>query len=252
MLKKELSILFLAFAGMCFACQTVRSQENTKKLPPIVIAQYDQKLAELEYQIRDLTGKIEVLTHTLKQTQAKLDVLNKDVQGRLTQLEASKSSGKKNRRQASSSSNKGQPKAQPSSNKNSTTSVSGTAEEKYQQARQYILSSDFDKAQQAFQEFTKAYPKHKLTSNAYYWLGETYYARDDYAKASAVFAEGYKKFPNNAKTPGILLKLGMSLQALDRPNDACKAFNKIEQSFKNAPRNIMQLAKKQKTLASCK
>ncbi len=57
----------------------------------------------------------------------------------------------------------------------------------YSNAFRLINEKKFAEASVAFDAFVKKYPKDPLTSNAYYWLGESYYARGDYTRAAVGF-----------------------------------------------------------------
>ena len=81
----------------------------------------------------------------------------------------------------------------------------------------------------------KEYPDNKLSSNAYYWLGETFYVRKNYQLAAYNFAAGYKKFPEGSKAADQLLKLGISLFSLEKLTEACATFKKLLEEFPKIP-----------------
>ena len=86
--------------------------------------------------------------------------------------------------------------------------------------------------------FLDKHPRHRLASNAYYWLGETYYVRRNFQKAVHIFAEGYQKLPKGGKSADNLLKLGMSLDKLNKKKEACTTFAKLTKEFPNADKDI--------------
>ena len=69
-----------------------------------------------------------------------------------------------------------------------------------------LSTGEYEAAEVTFTKFLKDYPEDKLSSNAYYWLGETFYVRKNYQLA-AITAAGYKKFPEGSKAADQLLKL---------------------------------------------
>ena len=115
----------------------------------------------------------------------------------------------------------------------------------------FLKRRDFEGAERALKAFVEAYPGNELSGNAQYWLGETYYVRKNYGAAANVFAEGFKRYPKSNKAPDNLLKLGMSLAALERIEDACITFNKLDKEYPNAKSAIKQRYKKELIRLNC-
>ena len=135
---------------------------------------------------------------------------------------------------------------------NSIISNSKSPEEVYQRAYNILSKGNYEAAEVAFIEFIKDYSDHNLTSNAYYWLGETFYVRKNYQLAAYNFAAGYKKFPRGSKAADQLLKLGISLYTLNKNTEACATFIKLDEEFSNAPSRISNRAKTFKEKLDCK
>lgn len=110
----------------------------------------------------------------------------------------------------------------------------------YEIAFSFIKSNDYTRAIKSFESFIIEFPKHKLASNAYYWMGESYYAQKNFKEASIKFLKGYNGFPQGRKAPDNLLKLGMSLGQIGQKENACKTFSKLSSEFPNAPAAIKQ------------
>ena len=137
-------------------------------------------------------------------------------------------------------------------NNNSIVSISKNPEEIYQRAYNILSKGNYEAAEAAFSTFIKDYPDHNLTSNAYYWLGQTFFVRKDHQKAAATFAEGYIKIPNGSKAADQLFKLGISLNSLNKNTDACATFKKLDKEFPGAPSRISDRAKTFKEKLGCK
>ena len=137
-------------------------------------------------------------------------------------------------------------------NNNSIVSISKNPEEIYQRAYNILSKGNYEAAEAAFTTFIKDYPDHNLTSNAYYWLGQTFFVRKDHQKAAATFAEGYIKIPNGSKAADQLFKLGISLNSLNKNTDACATFKKLDKEFPGAPSRISDRAKTFKEKLGCK
>lgn len=233
-----------------------QQRPSIQQLPPVAISHYDQKIEDLEYQLRQVTGQLEVMTHRLKQMQEKMELMTRDYAERLQNLEGRRMSSNQvapsqQTQNVAQKENKAPNFQVQQVSRNDVKLPDGMSKEQYNYARSFLLSSDYDKAEVAFKQFIEKNTNSPLISNAYYWLGETYYVRNKYKDAISTFAEGYKKFPRSNKAPGSLLKLGMSLKAINRPNDACKAFKQIQKHSSKASKNILKMAKKQQIASGC-
>ena len=82
-----------------------------------------------------------------------------------------------------------------------------------------------------------------LTSNAYYWLGETYYVQKKFQLAAISFARGFQNFPKGNKAIDQLFKLALTFMNLGKNEDACAAFSKLESEFPDAPKRISNRSK---------
>ena len=128
----------------------------------------------------------------------------------------------------------------------------GSAEDQYKFAFNILLQNDYDQAERAFRAYIDKYPTDPRSDNARYWLAETYYVRDKFEPASTAFAEAYQKAPNGQKAPDNLLKLGMSLGKLNKPREACAAFQRLGEQFPNAPGTVKSRAQAEKNRLNCK
>ena len=127
----------------------------------------------------------------------------------------------------------------------------GTVKEQYAYAFGLLRQANYDRAEQALQEFLGLHPKEPLASNARYWLGETYYVRAAYVQAAEIFLEGYQADPKGPKAPDSLLKLGMSLAGLDKKREACAAFEKLTKDFPDAAAGVKNTVNREKQKNGC-
>ena len=130
----------------------------------------------------------------------------------------------------------------------------GTPKERYDFALsllRLLRSQDLFKAERAFEEFLTAHADHELADNARYWLAESHYVREDYNQAAAVFVEGYQTSPTGIKAPDNLLKLGMSLSRLGRGDEACAAFQELNEKFPDSADRIKVRSQKEWQKAGC-
>ena len=125
-------------------------------------------------------------------------------------------------------------------------------EEIYQRAYNMLSKGNYEAAEAAFIKFINDFSDHSLTSNAYYWLGETFYVRKNYIQAAQNFAAGYKKFPKGSKASAQLLKLGISLYALNKNKEACSTFAKLNKEFSELSLSISSRVNTYKAKLDCK
>tara|TARA_B100000674_G_scaffold457802_1_gene433502 strand:- start:2025 stop:3014 length:990 start_codon:yes stop_codon:yes gene_type:complete len=137
-------------------------------------------------------------------------------------------------------------------NVNEAINVPKDPKEIYQRAYNMLSTGEYEAAEVAFTKFIKEYPDNKLSSNAYYWLGETFYVRKNYQLAAYNFAAGYKKFPEGSKAADQLLKLGISLFSLEKLTEACATFKKLLEEFPKMPPRILTRANSFQERLECK
>lgn len=93
-------------------------------------------------------------------------------------------------------------------------------EKQYNEALKLYQDGDFDKAEAAFSAFLSKHPKHSMSDNALFWLGEGYMARKMYKSAAAKFQDLIDNHPKSdmrceAMTNQVkcLAELGMEKEA---------------------------------------
>ena len=249
------------------------------------------RFSELENQLRELTGRVELLSHDVSELTARFDKLVGDVDFRLSALErggapaagAAPAPGNAAPSAAAPSSTPpasqaqvppgqsrmvlvpgpaGQaaaPQAGPAPAPQQSAAVTlpqGSPEAQYEFAYAQLLQAqreqgDFGRAEAALKSFISANPNHRLAGNAQYWLGETYYVRRDYNNAAIAFAEGFQKYPNSEKAPDNLLKLGMSLGQLNQKAKACGTLGELERRYPQASASIKQATQREKQRLGC-
>ena len=121
----------------------------------------------------------------------------------------------------------------------------------YKHAYNMLIQENFVEAEKYFNIFIGENPKDPLSSNAYYWLGETFYVQKQFQKAAISFAKGYQQFPKGNKALDQLFKLSLTFINLGKNEDACASFSKLEIEFPNAPKRIKSRVKDYKDRAKC-
>jgi tol-pal system protein YbgF len=127
----------------------------------------------------------------------------------------------------------------------------GSVEEQYNLAFGKLTQLDYAGAEEAFRAFIQRNPTHDLTSNAYYWLGESFYARNIYGEAAQAFETLYLTYPKATKVPDALLKFGLSKAGSGHSAEACGALRRLKRDHPNADIRLHRRADSELARISC-
>ena len=105
----------------------------------------------------------------------------------------------------------------------------------YDNGMDLFNTRQYQAALKSFSDFTKAYPKHQLTSNSWFWQGECNYQMKNYAAAALAYENVIAGFPNSAKAPASYLKQGMAFLQLGKKAAAKQRLNELIKKFPKAP-----------------
>lgn len=169
----------------------------------------DERISACESNVQNLTGRVEVLEHLLKELR-------------------SKSLSSENTPQTIS--------AIPGEHLQTPIAASGSDEKReYDLALGALKESRFEDAEKLFASFMQKHTNSELMGNAYFWYAETFYRRSEFDKAAVHYLKGYKQYPKSPKASDNLLKLALSLGELKKYKDACAMLNKLDSEYKNRP-----------------
>ena len=93
----------------------------------------------------------------------------------------------------------------------------------------------FADGRKALQRFMRDHPKHELTVNAIYWIGEAYYGEKQYEKAILQFQDVIQKFSTHAKAPAAMLKQGLAFGALGEQATEIALLKKVVAQYPKSP-----------------
>lgn len=227
-----------------------------KSLSSGYISRNEQRLGDIETKSRANYGLIEEIDNKIKDLEQKLNILNKEYQSKVSNIDKQINSIKKTKKTVSElepdSINKIEVKVNESNlpvkqheNINET-----EIKKKYENAIKLLWANKFNEAETHLLELKKINPE-DLMPNIQYWLGEVYYANKNFQQAIIEFGEGFAKYPDSIKGPDNLLKLGLSFSNLNRKNDACNAFFELELKFKNAAKNVIERSQNERKKLDC-
>lgn len=122
----------------------------------------------------------------------------------------------------------------------------------YSHAFKLLNEKKFGEATTSFDAFVKKYPTDPLTSNAFYWLGESQYIRKDFTRAAESFRKGFETNPEGQKAPDNLYKLAMSLGQVKRTNEACIVLKRVIDKYSETASRTAVKAQDARTNLQCK
>ena len=105
----------------------------------------------------------------------------------------------------------------------------------YDNGMDLFNTRQYQEALKSFSDFTKAYPKHQLTSNAWFWQGECNYQMKNFAAAALAYENVIAGFPNSVKAPASYLKQGMAFLQLGKKAAAKQRLRELTKKFPKAP-----------------
>lgn len=238
------------------------SPNYSSDISPGSAAAYEDRMAAIEQQQREITGKLEQMQYDLRQMTDRLNRAAMDGpvpanRGASTSYNSGSSAATyvapvSNGPADGTVYNSNGYKSQVLGTMSSAGGASGGSPDSlYEDAFTDIRNARYDSAATKFRSFMSSYPTHSLASNAQYWLAETYYVRADYRQSAKLFAQGYQDYPQGSKAPDSLLKLGLSLSRLGKKDDACLSFKQLKKDFPGEQTAVMRAAQQEMKQIGC-
>tara|TARA_X000000950_G_scaffold92853_1_gene116937 strand:- start:1324 stop:2172 length:849 start_codon:yes stop_codon:yes gene_type:complete len=227
-----------------------------KSLSSGYISRNEQRLDNIETKNRANYGLIEEIDNKIKDLEQKLNILNKEYQSKVSNIDKQINSIKKKKTTISDSEPDSKNTIEVNVNESDlpvkqVEKINETEiKKKYENAIKLLWANKFNEAETHLLELKKINPE-DLMPNIQYWLGEVYYANKNFQQAIIEFGEGFAKYPDSIKGPDNLLKLGLSFSNLNKKNDACNAFFELELKFKNAAKNVIERSQNERKKLDC-
>lgn len=176
------------------------------------------RLEQLQRELQELRGQVEVQGHTLEQLKQRQRDLYMDVDRRLQQLESGGApSAAVPGSAAAGAADSGRIPAMPSRPAASGDGEGGAADpgagtagqrEQYQQALDILREGRYMQAAEAFRGFLQVHPDSAYAGNAQYWLAESYYVTRQFPQALEEFGKVVEAYPDSNKVADARLKIG--------------------------------------------
>jgi tol-pal system protein YbgF len=210
------------------------------------MADLANRLGDLEQSLTRLNGSIEAATHeadVAKRENAALSAQVKALTDRLAAAEQKAAEAATVAAPAPSGEEPPPPPAGPDQK--------AAAADAFAQARQLMLSGDYDGAETAFSGFVSAYPDDAKTPEARYWWGKTLSVRGAHANAASAYIGAIRGWPKTGWAPDAVGELARSLLALKKPDDACAALSELGKRYPKAPAAVTTRAAATARQAKC-
>ncbi len=173
------------------------------------------RIEQLQGDVQQLRGQIEVQTHTLDDMQRRQRELYLDIDRRLQQLESGQMAQPVEplAPAADVPVTAAPPTASPPTTQGSVAVApppepSAEEQAEYEKALAILREGRYADAAATFNQFLASYPGSAYADNASYWLGETYYVTRDFDRALATFDKLINSHPQSPKLPDARLKMG--------------------------------------------
>jgi len=253
-LEKELQSLRRSGGSLSPTTAAAPSGANIEAL----VERQESMRAEFDQQLAEATDTVERVGFEVTKLSRRMDKLVRDVDQRLSELEANVTALQQEA-PAHSVGIDGGAVAVPTQDEEAAPAASaapagaqvvatnvlpkGTPIEQYGHAQNLLKQLKFSEAESALKEFLDKHPENDLAENARYWLGETFYVRKDYETAARIFLEGYRANKQGRKAADNLLKLGISLRRLGQKQEACVTLSELVEGHKLAAKNVLDRAR---------
>ncbi len=215
--RTALALLLLALAGNAPAASKAeleaRIVQLERKLDSRGLVDMFNQLTELQRQVQQLRGDVEVANHTLENLQKRQRDLYLDIDRRLNRLEAggvaAPTAGAPTLAGPGGAAGGAPPPAGAQAPAAAAPALDPAEQRKaYDQALELLKQGRYDDAAGAFQAFLKQYAGSSYADNAQYWLGEVYYVTRKFPQALTEFAKVVDAYPDSPKVADARLKLG--------------------------------------------
>ena len=199
------------------------------------MADLSNRIADLEQSLTRVNGSLETATYELNQAKRANQSLEAQVKALSDRLAAAEQAAAPPPEVAGAA--PAAPTASPA--------------EAFTQARQMMLSGDYEAAEAAFSAYVANYPDAPRTPEARYWLGKTLSVRAAHAQAATAYIGAIRGWPQTGWAPDAVVELARSLIALKKPTDACQTLAELGRRYPKAPAAVTARAAATRTQAKC-
>jgi len=190
---------------------------------------------DLNQEIRELTGRIELMEFDIKQIKSMLENIHNELTK--TTVESKNSINFEDSNQLTDTT--------------PLHPVLTTIEDAYDHALATLKEDKLEEAEKEFFDIIHNYPSHEIKSNAYFWYAETFFRRANFEKAARFYLKGYKQYPKGNKASDSLLKLALALGEINKNHEACTILKKLDKEFPDRSAIAKKRSEDAKTKFNC-
>jgi tol-pal system protein YbgF len=253
-MKKITLCLFILFASPLFAdtpnMTLTPANGPSQQLSPVEYQQIHnllqlnlpQKIEQLEQNIQDLQGILEIQGHQIQTLEKKRQATTSTTPTRpisfqpikitTPQIPTITPSTPETSSVPITTAAAVQAQATPS---NPVNTPAAKEQQAYQQAFMSIKTKQYTQAIDGMKTYLSTYPNGKFVPNAHYWLGELYAISGDNQAANDQFNRVVNQYQASAKVPDALLKLGSLAEADQNYTQAKADFRRITTNHPDTP-----------------
>jgi len=195
------------------------------------VADLTARLDSLESQLREITGQAEQNANRLRQMEAALARFQESAGARLDVLERADVPAEPARQTATVVEPAPQLPRAAVGTGDDAAAKADAAEQAYNSGFRLWEQRRYAEAQQTLEKVAKTYPSSKWASWANNLAGRAYLDGGKPATAAKLFLANYQGNPKGERAADSLYFLGQALVALDKPADACKAYDELEDVY---------------------
>jgi len=185
------------------------------------------RMSQLENEIRQLRGDLELATHDIKQMKTRQRELYNDIDRRLSDMEKRVQGGTSFSAPPVASKKSKKSRKQASVKVPDYSKVDRGERKEYQAAFKLLRDSRYQQAIESFKAYLVKFPKGTFAVNAQYWLAEAHYVSRNFKEAIVEFNKVIKNYPKNSKVTGARIKIGYCYYELKQYAKAKKALKYV-------------------------
>jgi TolA-binding protein len=217
------------------------------------VADLTARVDALESQLAAITGQAEANGNRLRQIEDSMNRLRESVGARLDVLERGSSPAPAASilpspppPAARSAATPGFTRATPPPPARSTPAANPApasaegAEDAYNEGFHLWEQKRYAEAEQSLEAMARAYPHHRLASWAKNLAGRAYLDEGKPATAARMFLANYQDNPRGERAADSLFYLGQALAKLNKPADACKAYDELQDVYGQSMRDYLK------------
>jgi tol-pal system protein YbgF len=201
------------------------------------------RLARLEAEIQQLTGRIEQMAFEQRNVAEDATRRIGDIEFRLTELEGGDISALAPVVPLGAAGAGSVVAAAPA--------VSISERGDLDRAIEDVNQGRFDQGEDRLRGFLTTYPGSPLEGEALHWLGESQFMRGSFQNAARSYLNGYNTDRSNAFAPKNLYRLGVTLGRLGQLNEACLTLREVRKQFPTGPTDILNAADAESGALNC-